>query len=800
MTAMLSDVRLAIRSFWKRPGLTVPIVITLALGIGTNTAVFSLVYGFVLKPFAFPEADRVVQVNCTQLSFTTAPASHREYVDWRDQNRVFETIGGAWPFRPTLTGTGEPERLVGGRVTASFLSVFAAPPLLGRWFTDAEDRPGGPQVAILVEGAWTRRFGRDPGIIGRAITLDGVPRTVVGVMPDSTFEGLYRLDVFVPLAMALNRQDGLHSMLVFARLKPGVTLEQAKTEMVALGRRLAAENRTTDGINVRGYRESLGGAMIAPALMMLFAVVTVVLLIACANVANLLLARATSRRREIAVRVAMGASRLHLVRQMLVESTILALAGGALGIAVAWASLRGLLAAVSGAAPRMLLATLPSITIDRHVLLFALGAAVTTGLLFGLAPMLGYAIRRAGDALKEETGRSTASRGARRVGSALVVTEIALSVVLLTGAGLLVKSLARLDGQQTGFVTGRVLAFDLALPEKSYSTPAAIATFHRQVLARLRSIPGAMAAGLTTGLPMYNASANDNVDIDGKTPWTTQSPLTDMAWVGGDYFEALKVRLVRGRLFTEQDDARAPMVAVVNESMASKCWPGQDPIGKRVRIWNQWRQIVGVVADVRSQNPATPAAWKVDAPAAQEPAWARAATFTLRASDGSALARAVRREIAAIDPALAVVNVQKMEDVVSRSVGPWRLISGLMSAFAALAALLATIGTYGLIAYTVGQRTWEFGVRMAMGADRAAVMRLVLARGMTLASIGVVIGALASAGVTRLMTGLLYQVTPGDPWVLGTTCLAAVAAALAACYVPARAASRVDPIVTLRAL
>jgi len=431
-----------------------------------------------------------------------------------------------------------------------------------------------------------------------------------------------------------------------------------------------------------------------------------------------------------------------------------------------------------------------------------MGVALATGVLFGLAPMLGYATRRAGDALKEESGRSSGSRAARRMGSALVVAEIALSVVLLTGAGLLVKSLVRLGAQQTGVVTEHVLTFDVALPENPYGAPDSIRAFQRQAIARLRTMPGVTAAGMTTGLPMHGVGSNDTILIDGKTPWATQSPLTDMAWVGGDYFRALKVRLIRGRFFTEQDDERAPMVAVVNESLAAKCWPGQDPIGRRVNIWGTWRQVVGVAGDVRSHNPATPAPWQVEAPAAQEPAWARRTTFAVRASTGdpSALAGAVRREIAGIDPTLALANLQKMDDVVNRAVGPFRLMSALMSAFAALAALLAAIGTYGLIAYTVGQRTWEFGVRMAMGADRAAVLRLVLARGMKLAGVGVVLGAVAGAGVARLMARLLYQVTPGDPWVLGATCLAATVAALAACYVPARAASRVDPIVTLRAL
>jgi predicted permease len=799
---MLTDVRLALRSFVKRPGFTIPIVLTLALGIGANTAVFSIVYSLLLKPFPFPEPDRVARVYDTQLSFITAPAAHREYVDWRDQNRVFKEFGGAWPFMPTLTGSGEPERLRGGRMTASFFRVFAAPPILGRWFTEDEDRPGGPNVAIVAEGLWTRRFGRDAGVIGRAITLDGILRTIVGVMPDAPFEALYRLEVFVPLAMALNRQEGLHDLAVFGRLKPGVTIEQARNEMVVLGRRLAVENRSNHGINVQRYRDSLVGGLVAAPAMMLFAVVTVVLLIACANVANLLLARATSRRREIAVRMAIGASRLRLARQMLTESTLLAVAGGALGLAVAWASLRALLVAVAGAVPRMALPMIPTIGMDWRVLLFTLGVALTTGILFGLAPMVGHATRRVSDALKEESGRSAGSPAARRLGSVLVVAEIALSVVLLSGAGLLVKSLIHLGDQQTGIVSEGVLAFDVSLPEQRYVSPDSVRAFYSDALARLRSVPGVRAVGTTTALPLYNPNSNSSIAIDGKAPWKDgESPLTDMRWVSGSYFEALKVPLVRGRLFTEQDNASATLVAVVNQSMAAKCWPGEDPIGKRVQIWGSWRQVVGVVGDVRSQSPSVPPVWEVDVPAAQEPTWARATSFVVRASksDLPALAAAVRREMVALDPTLALSNVQTMDDVVNRSMGPWRLLSGLTSAFAVLAALLAAIGTYGLIAYTVGQRTWEFGVRMAMGADPAAVLRLVLAQGMKLAGVGVVLGALAAAGVARMMTSLLYEVTPTDPWVLGIMCLAVLGSAAAACYVPARSAARADPMVTLRA-
>ena len=795
------DLRFSGRLAVKSPAFFAVVILTLALGIGANTAVFSIINSLLLKPYPFPEPERVVRIYDTQMSFTTAPAAYREYVDWRDQNRVFQAIGGVWPFLPTLTGTWEPELLRAGRVTASFFHVFAAPPILGRWFTEDEDRPGGPSVAILTEGLWARRFGRDAAVIGRAITLDGVPRTVVGVMPDGPFEALWRLEVFVPLAMALDRQEGLHNLAVFGRLKPGVSVELARDEMVALGRRLAVENQSNHGIDVQRYRDSLIAGVVATPALMLFAVVTVVLLIACANVANLLLARATSRRREIAVRVAVGASRGRLARQMLAESTLLALAGGGVGFIVAWGSVRALVAAVAGAVPRTALPMLPSIGMDWRVLLFTLGVALLTGVVFGMAPMASDAGRRVSDALKEDSGRSAGSPAARRLGSALVVAEIALSVMLLSGAGLLVKSLARLGEQQLGIVSDRVLAFDVSLPEQRYGSPDLIRTFYRQAYARLRGTPGVTAVGMTTSLPLHNPNSNAQIQIDGKTLWKPgESPLVDMRWVGGDYFQALKVPLIRGRVFTDQDDGRAPMVAVVNQSMATGCWPGQDPIGKRVEIWDTWRLVVGIVGDVRSHDPSASPVWEVDVPAAQQPSWAMATSFALRTSlsDPSALAGDVRRAIAAVDPTLALSNLQTMDDVVRRSLGAPRLLSTLTAGFALLAALLAAIGTYGLMAYTVGQRTREFGVRMAMGSDSAAVLRLVLARGMKLAGAGVVLGAIAAAGVARLMASLLFQVAPGDPWVLAIACGAILAAALAACYVPARWAARVDPMVALR--
>jgi putative ABC transport system permease protein len=801
MTALFKDLQLALRTFLKRPGFTVPIVLTLALGIGANTAVFTVFSNLLLKPFAFPEPDRVVRVYDTQQSFTTAPASQPEYMDWRDRNRVFAAIGGGWGATPTLSGGGRAERLRAALVTASFFRVFAASPTLGRWFTDDEDRPGGAKVAIIGEGFWVRRFDRDASIIGRSITLDGVPRTVVGVVPDGAFDAVRRPDVFVPLALAFDRQNGTHAIAVFARLRPGVTFQQAKIDMVALGRRLAVENGSNHGIDVQTLRDTLVGRVAAPVAMLL-GMVTVVLLIACANVANLLLARATARRREMAVRMAMGAGRARLARQMLAESVVLAMAGGVLGLGVAWAGVRALAAAIPPAGfARPILPLMSTLGLDWRVLLFALGVSVVTGFLFGLAPLIGCAPARVTEALKDDSGRSSGGRAVRRAGSAIVLAEIALGVVLLSCAGLLLKSLGRLGDQPLGFVSNGVLTFNVSLPEGQFASDESIRHFHREALARLRSIPGVTAAGITTGLPMFNSGSNGGITVDGKPPWSGDtSPLTDFRLVGGTYFEAMTIPLLRGRLLTEQDDERAPMVAVVSQTMAAQVWPGQDPVGKRVQIWGEWRQVVGVVGDVRSQTPGAAPVWEVDVPAVQQPVWARDINIVLRGSgvDPTALMPAVRREMAAIDSSLALGDVQPMTAVVDRTLGWPRLLSILTAVFAVLAALLGAIGTYGLIAYTVGQRRWEFGVRMAVGADRGAVLRLVLRRGLRLAGAGAVVGSLLAVGAGQMMASQLYDVTPADPWVLATACAVVLGAAAVACYLPARAAARVDPVVVLR--
>jgi putative ABC transport system permease protein len=793
MESFWQDIRFGARLLTRAPGFFLMAVAALSLGIGANTAVFSVVNGILLRPLPYPQPDRLVVIHDTQPALSTAPASYPKYIDWRDQNRVFEVIGGSAPASAVLTGSGDPVRIPVARTTATLFRVFAVQPALGRWFEEAEDHPSGPGVVVLSHGFWSRQFGSDPAILDRTITLNDTPRTVVGVMPEGfAHRGA---DAFVPLAMEVDEnQRNSHFLATYGRLKPEVSFAQAKSEMIELGHRLAREHGNNHGIDVRLYRDVVVGGY-SGQLVVLLVSVALVLLIACANVANLLLARATSRRREMAVRTAMGASRFRLARQLLRESMLLSLCGGALGLLLAYAGVRAFVASAPPVLPRM-----TSIAVDANVLLFTLGVAVLTGVLFGLAPILQARAGAPVEALNQETGRSSGGPASRRAANVLVVAEVALSIVLLTGAGLMVKSLTRLQQQEIGVDTERVLSFFISLPESRYDSPERARAFFETALDRIRLVPGVVAAGATSHLPLHDYGSNSYFQIEGRTLWApSEAPLAEVRVVGGDYFKAMGVPLVRGRLFGEPDNEASPPVILINQAMANRFWPGEDPIGQRVRIFgNEPREIVGVVGDVRSYNPALEPMLEVTAPYSQVP---RASmTIAVRsAGNPAALAAAMRQQIASIDPLQPLSGVQTMEEVLSRSLSRPRLLSGLFGGFALLAALLALIGVYGLMAYAVGQQRREFGIRMAMGADAGTVLRMVLRRGMGLTLSGVAIGAIAAAGLMRLLGSMLYQVTPTDPAVFALTCTGVLLAAACACYVPARAATRVDPAVTLRA-
>jgi putative ABC transport system permease protein len=792
MDGFWQDVRFGLRLFRKTPGFLAMTILALGLGIGANTAVFSVVYSVLLKPLPYPEPDRLVTIYDTQPDCDSCPASYPKYVDWREQNRVFQVIGGSSGGSAVLTGRGDPERVPIANATASLFRVYGINPVLGRAFSEDEDRPGGPKVTVLSYGFWERRFGKDARIIGQTLVLDEVPRTVVGVMPQGFTHRM--ADAFVPLARQLDeRQRGTHFLATWGRLKTGVTVERAKREMIALGHRLAREHGTNHGIDVRPLRDQVVGDAATP-LLVLFGSVAFVLLIACANVANLLLARAAARRREVAVRTALGMTKGRLVRQLLTESVMLSLAGATVGLALAWGGVRLFVATAPPVVPRM-----ASIAIDGSVLLFTLGVAIATGILFGLAPVL-HARGGPADALKEETGRSTGNLVSRRAGAALVVAEIALSVTLLVGAGLTVKSLINLQHQGLGVVVERVLAFDVALPKARYDTDDRVRIYFAAALEHLRAIPGVQSAGAITLLPLRAFGNNAEFHVEGKTLWkANQAPLAETRVVDGAYYQTMGIPLIRGRFFTPRDDARSKQVVIVNESLARRCWPGENPIGKRLSVGSpDWYEVVGVVGDVRTYSAADTPRYEISGPLSQGPS--PQMTFVLRSAtaDPTTLTASIRRELAEVDATQPISKLQTMEEVVRTSLSRPRLLSVLISVFAGLAALLALVGVYGLVAYAVSQQMPEFGIRMAIGASPHALIGLVVKRGGLLALVGMATGAATAFALTRLMTSVLYQVQPADPLVFGLTCLAVLVAALAACYLPARSAAKVDPISTLR--
>jgi putative ABC transport system permease protein len=797
MDSLWQDIRFGWRLLVRSPGFFALGAAALALGIGANTAVFSAVYNVLLKPLSYPEPERLALIFDTQPDCATCPASYPKYVDWRDQNRVFEVIGGSSPGSAVLTELGEPERIMTVRTTATLFRVLAVPPQLGRWFEEEEDRPGGAPVVMLSHGFWQRRLGGDPGILGKVLTLDDVPRSVVGVMPrDFQHRGA---DVWVPLARAVDEATrNSHFLVTYGRLGRGVTLEQARREMHSLGERLAREHDNMGhGIDVQPYRSLIVRDARAP-LLVLMGCVVFVLLIACANVANLLLARGAGRRREIAVRSAMGATKLRLARQLVTESLLLSIAGGVLGLGLAYAGVRTFVASAPPVLPRM-----SEVTVDVNVLLFTLLVALGAGTLFGLAPLLHAGDDRQSEALKEEAGRSSGGPFARRAGSVLVVAEIGLSVVLMVGAGLMVKSLSRLQQQDVGVVVERLLAFDVAIPEARYESEESVRAFYRGALERLRAIPGVRSAGATNLLPLYECCSNSYFDVEGKELWAkNEGPLAEVRVVDGDYFEAMGIPLVRGRYLTAQDDEQSPRVIVINEALADRCWPDEDPIGRHIlsleEEGDRW-QVVGVVGNVRTYSPRLTPEMEVSRALAQSPT--RSMTFVVRSAttDPTALVGALRRAMAVVDPSQPLSSIQTMEQVVHESLSGIRLLSTLIMGFAGLAAVLALIGVYGLVSFAVNQQRQEFGIRMAMGADGGDVLRLVLGRGLRLALSGVALGAVGALGLGQLLRSLLYEVTPGDPWVVAGTCGGVLGAAMAACYVPARAATQVDPAQTLRA-
>jgi putative ABC transport system permease protein len=807
MKTLLQDLRYAARTLWKSLGFTLVAVTALALGIGANTAIFSVVKAVLLSPLPYPQSERLVWVRESNpgADIPDEPASAPNFNDWRTQTAGFEGLTAYSDTGLTITGDGvEPERVPGAVVSANFFQVLGVSPVLGRGFTPEEEVTGHNRVAVISHGLWQRRFGASPQAIGQTLVIAGNPFTVVGVAPagfKTPALDAKPAQLWIPIVFNLDptarRSDWLS---VVGRLKPGSSVEQARAELSALAARLADEYPGTNagwGVTVVALHEKVVGD-VRPALWILMGVVGFLLLISCANVANLMLARAASRRQEIAVRSALGARRGRLVRQFLTESLLLSCAGGALGLLFAAWGVELLVGLSPGNIPR-----LDEVGLDARVLLFTFAVSLATGVVFGLLPALSASKTDLAESLKEGGSRgSTAGRGARRLRSSLVVAEIAIAVVMLAGAGLMIRSFLSLLAVDPGFRPERILAIDLALPRAKYKEDAQVIAFFEQLTARAAALPGVERAAVVDSLPLGGSGSVLAFVIEGRPdlpPEKVQD--AEFTWVSPDYFDLMGIRLVRGERFTGRERLGEPRVALVSETTARKYWPGEDPIGKRINIGNPeqtpWMIVVGVVSDVRRGALDKEPYPQLYAHASQFPV--RGMTLVTRTSgDPRALVPALRHELAALDRDLPLYEPRTMEQVLSDSISRRRFQMLLIAAFAGVGLLLAAVGIYGVISYTVAQRTHEIGVRVALGARAPDILRLVVGQGLGLTLAGVGLGLAAAFGLTRVMTSLLFGVSAADPLTYACVSLALLAVALLACLVPARRATKVDPMVALR--
>jgi predicted permease len=802
MRTLRHDVRHAVRLSVRQPGVTLLVVLTLALGIGANTAIFSTVDAVLLRPLPYDEPDRLVMVwekRAAEGVFdnSVAPA---DYVDWARLNTVFESMAALTSVSADLTGRGEPVRLITGAVTPRFFDVLRVSPQLGRTFQSDDGVFGRHRVVVLADGFWRRQFGAEPSIVGQSILLNGVPHEVIGVLPRAFEFPNDEIEMWAPLAF-----DGLseplsratHDLDVYARMKPGVTVEQARAEMDSIGAQLSAQYPETNrrhGAHVQALREQLTSS-VEPALWLLFGSVAFVLLIACVNVANLLLVRSVGRRREIAVRAALGASRARVTGQLLVESLVLGLLGGAAGLVVAYWAIEAIRGLLPPDAPVLGFAHLG---LDVRVLGFALLLSLVTSIVFGLLPAWQLAGQDVSSAL-QEGGQRNVGAVRKRLRLALVVSEIALASLLLVAAGLALRSFkARLDVPAGFTAEGRTTTMVL-LRSARYRDESVLVGTHEEIERRFAALPGVTSAGATSALPLSSQDGRRGIIVEGYEPPEGTPTRAHPRAVTRGYFRAMGLQFIAGRAFTETDRAGSTRVAIINETMARRYWADRSPIGGRVMFTGSrdWREVVGVVRDVRHWGLARPVNPEMYVPIGQYPA--SAMTFVLATErDPASLGAAMREVLRRVDPNLPLSTMRTMSDVAAQSVASHRAVMVLLASFAAMALLLAAAGIYGVMAHLVGLRTAEIGVRLALGADRGSVLRAILADGARQAAVGLAIGLAAAAALVRLARGLLYGIQPGDPLTFGAVAVVMLAAALLACLVPALRAMRVDPVTALR--
>jgi putative ABC transport system permease protein len=794
---VLRDARYGIRQLGKTPGFAIVAVLTLALGIGATSAIFSVVNGVLLRPLPFPEPDglvRVFEIVPQYGRFSVAPAT---FLDWRKQATSFARIGVYNGGSATFASREGPERVTTSSISWDLFELFEVSPMIGRTFTEAEDLPGKNNVIVLSYGMWQRRFGGDPAVLGRTLTLTGEPVTIVGVMPPDFYFPSRETELWRPVALnPASATRGGHFLAVIARLKPERSVAQASAELRTISERLGQQYPDTsanESAEVVQLKEQMVGA-IRPALLTLFAAVVVVIVIACANVANLLLVRASVREKEMAIRGALGAGRRRLVLQLLAESLVLAAAGGGLGLLFAYIAIPAVRTLSAGTIPRV-----NDIAIDGSVLAFSLGVSLLTGIVFGLAPAWHASRPGIGEVLKEG-GRSSLASSGRLLRNVVMVAEVALSIVLLVGAALLLRSFGRITGIDPGFRPENVLAFRVTLPAKSYPEPHNRAAFFDSLLAKLGTVSQVRAAGMVQTIPMRGDYLL-SFAIQGRPKAKPNAePSANYRVVSPGYFQTLSIPLKRGRVFTEHDAEKAPMVAVIDEAFARRHFPDEDPTGRGIDIGNGtdgFYQIVGVVGSVRYEGLGSAPEPTMYVPFKQD---VFSTMWVLARTDGDPAQQssAARLAVSAIDPSLPAYSIVTLASVVSDSIAQRRFSMLLLGLFALIALFLAAIGIYGVVAYTVSQRTQEIGVRMAIGAQRGDVLRLIVVGGMRLAAVGVAAGLAGALAAARLVETMLFEVTPFDPASYGATAGILLAVAALACYMPARRAMRVDPLSALR--
>ena len=819
MKSLFQDIRFCVRMLIRQPGFTAVAVLALALGIGANTAIFSVVNAVLLRPLPYPASDQIVRVynNNPSRGWSRSSISFQDFVDWKEQSKAFAYMAAFNPRSTNLSGEQGPERVDYAMVTSDIFSVLGAKPVLGRAFLPEDDVSGSGEVIVISHGFWQRYFGGANDVIGKRLILNGAPNTIVGVMPSYVRFPSADIELWKPIARSPDSTGsrGSHWLSAIARIKPEATIEEAQAEMSVIAERLAKQYPDSNkgwGVELVSLHEQQTGDL-RPALLLLWGAVGLVLLIACANVANLLLARAASREKEIAIRSALGAMRGRIIRQLLTESTLLAASGGAVGLLFAVWGIR-LLPELSAAG------IAEEIQIDGRVMIYSFALSLLTGIIFGLVPAFKTSKSDLNDALKEG-GRSHAGSSNNRVRSVLVIAEVALTLVLLVGAGLLMRSFVRLLNVDMGFDTDRLLTLRIAPPQTLPQTDGDMDAFFKRYLderrqwsafysslrERVEGMPGVESVGAINRLPLAGNWWSMYILPEGGPSWRSgDQPAAYGRVVDTGYLQTMKIPLLKGRMLTDLDDGSAPLAAVINQSMAQAFWPGQDPLGKRLRFGEEsvfdWVTVVGIVGDVRYTNVETAPAPTIYVPFAQTMFgffgdWGM--TIVARTeSDPSAMTAAIREQIHAMDKSLPLYEVNTMDQLMSESVAEQRFNMLLLAIFGALALVLAMVGIYGVISYSVSQRTREIGVRVALGATRSDIFKLVIGQGMILILIGVGLGLAASLVLTRLLTTLLYEVSPTDTLTFAGISFLLISVALLACYIPARRATRVDPMTALR--